>query len=71
MTWDKTADVLTILEQAVRPHIAAENPADGPSDVTSGTAVFARREKTLRFERGVHMLRSGPRPRGGHGAECS
>ena len=58
MTWDKTADVLTILEQAV-VHIGAENPADGPSDVTSGTAVFARRDKNLRFERGVHMLRSG------------
>ncbi|MCU1384420.1 MAG: export transporter periplasmic protein LptC [Acidobacteria bacterium] len=58
MTWDKTADVLTILDQAV-VHIAAENPADGPSDVTSGTAIFARRNKYLRFERAVHMLRSG------------
>ena len=57
MTWDKTADVLTILDRAV-VHIAAEG-AEGPSDVTSGTAVFARRDKLLRFERGVHMLRSG------------
>jgi LPS export ABC transporter protein LptC len=58
MTWDKTADILTILEQAV-VHIASDNPADGPSDVTSGTAVFARRDKNLRFERNVRMLRSG------------
>ena len=58
MTWDKTADVLTILNQAV-VHIDAETPADGPSDVTSGTATFARRDKYLRFERAVHMLRAG------------
>ena len=58
MTWEKTPDVLTILDQAV-VHIAAENPADGPSDVSAGTAVFARREKYLRFERAVKMLRSG------------
>src|SRR3954471_15083878 len=57
MTWDKTPDVLTILDQAV-VHIAAENPADGPSDVTSGTAVFARRDKNLRFERAMHLRRS-------------
>ena len=57
MTWDKTADVLTILDKAV-VHIAAEG-AEGPSDVTSGTGVFARHDKFLRFERGVHMLRSG------------
>ena len=57
MTWDKTSDVLTILDHAV-VHIGAEG-AEGPSDVTSGTAVFARRDKLLRFERGVHMLRSG------------
>jgi LPS export ABC transporter protein LptC len=58
MTWDKTADVLTILDQAV-VHIDADNPADGPSDVTSGTAVFARRDKHLTFERAVRLLRSG------------
>jgi LPS export ABC transporter protein LptC len=58
MTWDKTADVLTILDQAV-VHIDPEQPADGPSDVTSGTATFARRDKYLRFERSVHMLRGG------------
>jgi LPS export ABC transporter protein LptC len=58
MTWDKTADILTILDQAV-VHIDPEAPADGPSDVTSGTATFARRDRYLRFERSVHMLRAG------------
>jgi LPS export ABC transporter protein LptC/lipopolysaccharide transport protein LptA len=58
MTWEKTPDVLTILDQAV-VHIAAENAADGPSDVAAATAVLARREKYLRFERAVRMLRGG------------
>jgi LPS export ABC transporter protein LptC len=58
MTWEKTPDVLTILDQAV-VHIAAESGGEGPSDVSAGTAVFARREKYLRFERAVKMLRSG------------
>ncbi|HMB82304.1 MAG TPA: LPS export ABC transporter periplasmic protein LptC, partial [Vicinamibacterales bacterium] len=58
MTWDKTSDVLIILDQAV-VHIAPEHAADGPSEVTSGTATFARRDKYLRFERAVRMLRSG------------
>jgi LPS export ABC transporter protein LptC/lipopolysaccharide transport protein LptA len=58
MTWDKTADVLTILEQAV-VHIEPDRAADGPSDIASGTAVIARRDKYLRFERAVRMLRAG------------
>jgi LPS export ABC transporter protein LptC len=58
MTWDKTPDVLTILEQSV-VHIAPDDPTGGASDVSSGTAVFARRENYLRFERGVRMQRSG------------
>ena len=58
MTWDKTLDVLTILDQAV-VHVAPDQGSDDPSDVTSGTAVFARPEKYLRFDRAVRMLRSG------------
>ena len=57
MTWDKTTDVLTILDKA-SVRIAASG-TEGPSDVSSGAGIFARREKFLRFERGVHMLRSG------------
>lgn len=58
MTWDKTIDVLTILDQAV-VHIAPDQPSGDTSDVTSGNAVFARRDKYLRFERSVRMQRSG------------
>lgn len=58
MTWDKTLDVLTILDQAV-VHIASDQAAGAASDITSGNAVFARRDKSLRFERAVRMQRSG------------
>jgi LPS export ABC transporter protein LptC len=58
MTWDKTSDLLTILDQAVI-HVDAERAADGPSDITSGTAIFARRDKFLRFERAVRVVRTG------------
>ena len=58
MTWDKASDILTILDQAV-VHIASDHAADGPSDVTSGNAIFARRDRYLRFERGVRMQRGG------------
>jgi LPS export ABC transporter protein LptC len=58
MTWEKTPDVLTILDQAI-VHIAPDDSADSGSDVASGTAVFARRENYLRFERAVKMRRGG------------
>ena len=58
MIWDKTPDVLTILDQAV-VHIAPDQESDGASEVSSGTAVFARSQQYLRFERAVRMLRSG------------
>jgi lipopolysaccharide transport protein LptA len=58
MTWEKTPDILTILDQAV-VHITPDQGMDGPSDIASGTAVIARRDKYLRFERAVRMLRAG------------
>ncbi|MGH9141493.1 MAG: LPS export ABC transporter periplasmic protein LptC, partial [Vicinamibacterales bacterium] len=58
MTWEKTPDVLTILDQAA-VRIAPDQPSAGPSDVSSGMAVFARREKYVRFERAVRLLRGG------------
>jgi LPS export ABC transporter protein LptC len=58
MTWDKTADLLTILDKAV-VRLAPEPAADGTSDITAGTAVFARREKYLRFEGAVRLERNG------------
>ena len=58
MSWDKASDILTILEQAV-VHIASDQAAGAASDVTSGNAIFARRDKYLRFERAVRMQRGG------------
>ena len=54
MTWDQKADILTILNQAV-VHVAPGRPGGETSDITSGAAVFARRDKFLRFERTVRI----------------
>jgi LPS export ABC transporter protein LptC len=58
LTWEKTPDILTILDQAV-VHVTADHEADGPSDVTAGTATFARRDNYVRFQRAVRMVRAG------------
>src|SRR5437660_3262688 len=49
-TWDKAHDLLTILDQAV-VHVAPDEKGQGASDITAGTAAFARKEKQIRFER--------------------
>ncbi len=58
MTYDKNQDVLVILDQA---HVRMTPNADGTgaTEITSATATFARREKYVRFERGIKALRSG------------
>jgi LPS export ABC transporter protein LptC len=58
LTYDTNGDVLTILQQAV---IRMTPDASGGDDVkvTSGTATFARRDKYVRFERDVKVLRIG------------
>jgi LPS export ABC transporter protein LptC len=56
MTWDKTLDVLTILDQAV-VHVAPDGKGAGAAAVTSGSAAFARRDKYIRFERQVRIER--------------
>jgi lipopolysaccharide export system protein LptA len=58
LTWDKTQDVLTILDQAVVA-VAADDKGQGAVDVTAGTASFARKAKYIRFDRLVRILR-GP-----------
>src|SRR6266540_3465376 len=58
MTFDRDHDVMTIHDQAVVKIAADKNGADA-TDITSGTAIFARREKFRRFERNVRMLRGG------------
>jgi LPS export ABC transporter protein LptC len=58
LTWAKTPDVLTIMDQAV-VRITPEKPTDSLSDITAGTAVFARHDNYVRFERAVRMERGG------------
>ncbi len=55
--YDEQRDVLTILENA-DVHFAAEG-AEGPMDVKAGGFVYARRDRYMRFERTMHMDRSG------------
>ena len=58
MTYDKNTDALTIVEQATL-RVTPDAAGRGATDVTSGTAVFARREKLVRFDRGVRVERGG------------
>jgi len=58
MTWDKTFDVMTVLDQAV-VHVAPDEKGAGAAEITSGTAVFARRDRYIRFERTVRIQRNG------------
>lgn len=58
MTYDKNLDVLVILDQAII-HLAPDAPESGPTDVASGEATIARRDKYLRFERGMKTNRGG------------
>jgi LPS export ABC transporter protein LptC len=58
MTWDKTLDVLTILDQAV-VQIAPDESGGNGANVTAGAATFARRDKHIRFERLVRIQRAG------------
>jgi LPS export ABC transporter protein LptC len=56
MLWNKTDDVLTIIDHAI-VHIAPDEHGAGAADVTSASAIFARRDKYIRFERGVRIQR--------------
>jgi LPS export ABC transporter protein LptC len=58
MTYDKNLDVLVILDQA-HVLIASDTSGSGTTDITSPTATVARRDKYLRFERGIKALRGG------------
>ncbi len=55
-TYDQSRDVLWLLDQA---HIVVtpDDKGAGGADVTAGAAGYARRDRYLRFERGVKMLR--------------
>ena len=58
MTYDKNQDVLVILEQA-RVRMTPNTNGTGTTEISSATATFARRDKYVRFERGIKALRSG------------
>lgn len=56
MTHEVTREVLTILDRAV-VHVAADEAGAGAAEVASGSATFARRLKTVRFDRDVKLQR--------------
>jgi LPS export ABC transporter protein LptC len=57
MTYDKNLDVLVILDQA---HIQMPAGEGGTStEITAPTATLARRDKYVRFERGIKAMRGG------------
>ena len=58
MTYDKNLDVLSILDQAVL-HMAPDRNGAATAEVASSAATFARREKNVRFERGLKIQRAG------------
>src|SRR2546430_12766843 len=57
MAWEKSADVLTILDQAI-VHVAPDAAGAGAAETRSGSAAFARRSRFIRFERSVRIERS-------------
>jgi LPS export ABC transporter protein LptC/lipopolysaccharide transport protein LptA len=58
MTYDKTRDVLWLLDQVVIHNQPDERGQDG-TDIRAGAAGFARADKYVRFERGVTLERGG------------
>jgi LPS export ABC transporter protein LptC/lipopolysaccharide transport protein LptA len=66
LRYDKTRDVLTILDQAHVVAAAGENAQSEPaSEVNSGSAAFARRDKYVQFDRDVVMARGSERMHAG------
>ncbi len=57
MLYDKTSDVLTIVEQAVT-HMAPNAEGRGAAEITAGHAAFARMDHTVQFDGGVHVARA-------------
>jgi len=58
MTYDKSQDILVILDQA-RVRITPNPDGSGGTEISSATATLARRDKYVRFDRGIKALRSG------------
>ena len=58
MTYDEKADILSLLDRAV-VKVAPGKDTGGGADITAGSAVYARRDKHMRFEGSVRLLRDG------------
>jgi LPS export ABC transporter protein LptC len=59
MTYDQQRDVLWLLDQ-VAITVAPDRKADDPgAKISAGTAGFARREKYMRFEKSMSLVRGG------------
>jgi LPS export ABC transporter protein LptC/lipopolysaccharide transport protein LptA len=58
LTYENTSDVLSILSGAT-VHAAPDEKGSGATDVTTGTAVYAKREKYIRFEKSARIIRDG------------
>ncbi len=58
LTYDKAADVLTILEDA-SVRMAPDERGAGSADIAAATAEFRRRDRQILFGGGVKVLRSG------------
>jgi LPS export ABC transporter protein LptC len=56
MTFDTARDALVLLDRA-SVHVAPDEQGGGVTEIASGTATFARREKSIRFERDVKLQR--------------
>ena len=56
-TYDEQRDTLWLLDQAVVRFKADGD--QGPMDITAGAAGFARKDRYMRFERQVHLVREG------------
>jgi LPS export ABC transporter protein LptC/lipopolysaccharide transport protein LptA len=56
MNFDRDRDVLTILDHAV---ISMGSDSGGTTEISSGTAIFARREHYRQFDRSVRLQRGG------------
>ncbi len=56
LVYDKGRDVLTILDQAI-VRVAPDEQGGGAADIKAGSAMLARRDNTIRFERGLHVQR--------------
>jgi lipopolysaccharide export system protein LptA len=56
-TYDESRDLLTLLDQT-RVDVAPDPAGQGAMTITAGTAVMARADRTIRFERSVNVAGS-------------